>query len=47
VGSGVINEKILPLLLKAAMDAKHQEYLRRLATIDDELVYHLVSVSLM
>jgi hypothetical protein len=34
---GVIEEKILPCLSKAAMDAKQQEYERRMATIVGEL----------
>jgi hypothetical protein len=33
----VINDKILPLLSKAAMDAKQQEYQWHLATIEGEL----------
>ena len=41
----VIDNKILPLLLKAAMDAKQQEYARRLATIKRELVAELATSS--
>jgi hypothetical protein len=41
---GVIKENILPVLSKAAMDAKQQEYLRRLDTIRGELA-ELVSQS--
>jgi hypothetical protein len=41
---GAIEEKILPVLSKATMDAKHQEYLRRLDTIRGELA-ELVSQS--
>ncbi len=41
----VVKNKILPLLSKAAMDAKQQEYARRLATIKRELAVIAISSS--